>query len=90
MSPEKFRSLAQEIREIASLSGKLWETDNSFQDRIRRIHGEMDQLENLLAQRTFEHLPLEKRQELHKSLLVSRDELIKSLQAAPCPTDRIQ
>jgi predicted nuclease with TOPRIM domain len=90
LSSEAFRELSGEIREIATLSGLLWAQDNGFQDRVKRIHNEMDQLEDLLSQRSFRQLSDEKKQELRDSLLLSRKELIKSIQAAPCPTDRIQ
>ncbi|MFP4391518.1 MAG: hypothetical protein ACOC43_01440 [Desulfohalobiaceae bacterium] len=90
LSAQSFQVLTREIRDIAELSSRLWAGDSSFQDRVRRIHKEMDQLDRLLAQRSFQRLSQEKKQELHKSLLVSRQELIKSLQSAPCPTDRVQ
>ncbi len=90
LSSEAFQELSAEVREIATLSGLLWAQDNGFQDRVRRIHTEMDQLETLLKQRAFRQLSIEKKKELRDSLLLSRKELIKSIQAAPCPTDRIQ
>lgn len=90
LSSEAFQDLSGEIREIATLSGLLWAQDNGFQDRVRRIHNEMDQLEDLLKQKSFRQLSDEKKQELRDSLLLSRKELIKSIQAAPCPTDRLQ
>lgn len=90
LSTESFRALAKDIREIASLSGQLWIRDSGFQERIKRIHAEMDHLDNLVERRTFEHLSLEKKEELRQSLLVSKEELLKSIQSAPCPTDRLQ
>ncbi|MGM0423283.1 MAG: hypothetical protein ACQEQX_00010 [Thermodesulfobacteriota bacterium] len=90
LSAERFQDLTREIREIAELSGRIWAGDNSFQDRIRRIHKEMDQLDRLLHHKAFKRLSREKKQELHQSLLVSRQELLISLQSAPCPTDRMQ
>ncbi|MFP4213873.1 MAG: hypothetical protein ACLFRL_07155 [Desulfohalobiaceae bacterium] len=90
LTAEGFKELTREVRDIAELSGRVWAGDNSFQERIRRIHKEMDQLDRLLAHKAFSRLSQEKKQELHKSLLVSRQELIKSLQSAPCPTDRMQ
>jgi predicted nuclease with TOPRIM domain len=90
LSADAFQDLTWEIREIAELSSKIWAGDNSFQDRIRRINKEMDQLDRLLTNKAFQRLSKEKKQELHQSLLVSRQELIRSLQSAPCPTDRMQ
>jgi len=90
LSPENLRALADEIRSIADLSGRIWLDDGNFQERIKRIHKEMDHLDGLLRKRSFERLSTDKKEELRKSLLVSRDELMKSLKAAPCPTDRIQ
>jgi hypothetical protein len=90
LSADNFRHSAREIREIAKLSGRLWMEDDKLQDRISRIQREMEQLEQLVEKREFERLTMEKREELRKSLLVSRQELLKCLQAAPCPTDRKQ
>jgi hypothetical protein len=90
LSPESFKLLADEIRDIATISSKLWLDDHDFQERVRRIHKEMDHLDGLLSKRSFERLSTDKKEELRKSLLVSRDELMKSLKSAPCPTDRIQ
>ncbi|MEF8823479.1 MAG: hypothetical protein V5A14_00730 [Desulfohalobiaceae bacterium] len=75
---------------MADISGRLWIQDSDFQERVNKIQAEMDQLDNLLAKRSFQTLSREKKQQLHKSLQVSREELIKSLRSAPCPTDRIQ
>jgi len=75
---------------MADISGRLWIQDSDFQERVNKIQAEMDQLDNLLAKRSFQTLSREKKQQLHKSLQVSREELLKSLRSAPCPTDRIQ
>lgn len=75
---------------MANVSGRLWIQDPDFQERVNTIHAEMDQLDHLLAKRSFQSLSREKKQELHQSLQVSREELIKSIRSAPCPTDRIQ
>ena len=87
LSSGNFRRMVQDIRQMADVSGRLWIQDAGFQERVNAIHKEMDQLDNLLAKRSFQTLSREKKQELHKSLQVSRDELIKSIRSAPCPTD---
>lgn len=90
LSPDNFRALTDEIREMASLSCKIWSNDKDFLDRIKRIQNEMDHLESLLKKREFERLSTDKKEELRKSLLLSREELLKSLKEAPCPTKRMQ
>lgn len=90
LSSGNFRRMVEDIRQMADISGRLWIQDSDFQDRVNKIQAEMDQLDNLLAKRSFQTLSREKKQQLHKSLQVSREELIKSLRSAPCPTDRIQ
>ena len=90
LSTANFRALAEEIREMANLSCKIWRDDKDFLERINRIRNEMDHLENLLKKREFERLSTNKKEELRKSLLLSREELLKSLQEAPCPTKRMQ
>jgi len=90
LSSSNFRRLVEDIRQMADISGRLWIQDSDFQERVNKIQAEMDQLDNLLAKRSFQTLSREKKQQLHKSLQVSREELLKSLRSAPCPTDRIQ
>jgi len=90
LSSGNFRKMVEDIRQMADISGRLWIQDSDFQERVNKIQAEMDQLDNLLAKRSFQTLSREKKQQLHKSLQVSREELLKSLRSAPCPTDRIQ
>jgi hypothetical protein len=90
LSSRNFQRMVEDIREMADISGRLWLQDSDFQERVNKIQAEMDQLDNLLAKRSFQTLSREKKQQLHKSLQVSREELLKSLRSAPCPTDRIQ
>jgi len=90
LSQENFRIMSLEIRRIAEVSSKLFFENPEYQERIQRIYKEMDQLDTLVDKKSFSRLPNEKKEELKKSLLVSRDELLKSIQSAPCPTDRRQ
>lgn len=90
LSSSNFRRMVEDIRQMADISGRLWIQDSDFQERVNKIQAEMDQLDHLLAKRSFQTLSREKKQQLHKSLQVSREELLKSLRSAPCPTDRIQ
>ena len=90
LSPDNFQALTDEIREMASLSCKIWSNNKEFLNRIKRIQNEMDHLESLLRKREFERLSTDKKEELRKSLLRSREELLKSLQEAPCPTRMMQ
>lgn len=90
LAPENLRVLTQDVKEIALLSGMVWSHDQGLQDRVRKICQDMDQLNRLLDKSSFKRLPEDKKRELHSSLLVSREELLKGLQSAPCPTDKIQ
>ncbi len=89
-SPDQFRRLSQDIRELANLIGKLWLSNQQFQIKIKRIKQEMDQLDRLLDKKSFSSLSEEKKEELRRSLLVSKRELLKCIQEAPCPTKRMQ
>jgi len=90
LSSGNFRKMVRDIRQMADVSGRLWIQDTDFQQRVRTIHAEMDQLDELLTKHSFQTLSRDKKQELHHSLQVSREELLKSIRSAPCPTDRIQ
>ncbi|MDZ7758758.1 MAG: hypothetical protein U5L00_00655 [Desulfovermiculus sp.] len=90
LSPENLKVLTEEIKDIAELSSRVWAKDQGLQERVRKICHEMDQLSQLLERSSFKRLPENKKRELHSSLVVSRDELLKGLQSAPCPTDKVQ
>lgn len=90
LSPENFKTLANEIWEIAALSGRLCVDDRKFMERIEKIQKEMEQLDKLVGQKSFERLSPEKREELKRSLLFSKQELLRCLQSVPCPTERKQ
>ena len=90
VSPENLRVLAKEIQEIAVLSGRVWARDQGMQERVGKICREMEQLNELLNRPSFKRLPEDKKRELLSSLQVSKKELLKGLQSAPCPTDKIQ
>ncbi len=90
LSLNNFQEMVQDIRYMADISERLWIQDAEFQERLRKIRGEMDQLDKLLAMRSFATLSVEKKKELHKGLELSREELLKSIRSAPCPTERIQ
>ena len=90
LSPENLRVLTEEIKDIAQISSRVWARDQGLQEKVHKICREMDQLNKLLERAAFKRLPEDKKRELHSSLVVSRDELLKGLQSAPCPTDKIQ
>ncbi len=89
-SPAQFKRLSQDIRDLANVIAKLWLSNQQFQIKIKRIKQEMDQLDRLLENKSFSSLSREKKEELRRSLLVSKKELLKCIQEAPCPTKRVQ
>ncbi len=90
LSCEQFKKLSQDIKELANLIGKIWAENMEFQIKIKRIKKEMEQLDKILEQKSFSFLSHEKKLELKKSLLISKKELLKCIQEAPCPTKRMQ
>lgn len=90
INPESFRHLSLELRELASLAERLLPRDHEFYIKLKRIQSEMRQLEDLAAKPEFRRLSPEKRLELKKSLIQSRDQLMETVQTAPSPTDTLQ
>lgn len=87
IDPQSFRQLAAELKELADAAGRLWPDEASFQERIRRIKSEMDQLDELTSRPEFRRLTRDRRQRLRESIIQSRDQLLQAVQAAPAPTD---
>ncbi|MCK9240782.1 hypothetical protein [Desulfocurvus sp.] len=90
IDPAVFLAMAGELREIALAASKLWQDDPSFSARARRILEEMDQLERIAQRPEFRRLSPQKRLELRRSLILSRDQLLETMQASPPPTTTIQ
>lgn len=90
LTAESFRDLARELRELAGLCRALWPRQHAFQERIKRIMDEMEQLDRLAATPQFRRLSSQKRLEIRKSLLHSRNQLMETVQNAPAPTTTLQ
>ncbi|GAB7078612.1 hypothetical protein [Megalodesulfovibrio paquesii] len=90
LTPESFQALARELRELAGMSSALWPRQHTFQERIKRIMDEMEQLDRLVSTPQFRRLSPQKRLELKKSLIQSRDQLMETVQNAPAPTSTLQ
>lgn len=90
INPKEFVRLAAELRSLAEIASKIRHPEPKFQDRVKRILHEMQQLEELAERPEFTRLTKEKRLELRKSLIISKQQLIEKLQDVPSPTDTLQ
>lgn len=90
IEPKTFLELSSELLELADAASKLWHNEPKFQNRLRRIREEMEQLEDLASKPEFRRLSPQKRLELRDSLLSSRDQLLETMNSAPSPTTTIQ
>lgn len=89
-SNDEFKKLFQDIKELAILIEKVWNSDHELHKKIKKIKKEIDNLERILNNKLFNNLTYEQKIQLKKSLLISKQELLKCVQEAPCPTERIQ
>lgn len=90
INPESFRDMAGELRDLAKAAGRFWPQEHTFQEKIRRIQAEMEQLDRLASRPEFRRLSPEKRLQLRRSLMQSREQLLESVQSAPAPTRLLQ
>ncbi len=90
LSVAQFKRLLNDIRSLTELIEKIWIIDDSLLKRIKKIQKEMDKLDDILNKKYFSVLPEQKKMELKKSLIISKEELIKCIEEAPCPTERKQ
>jgi SMC interacting uncharacterized protein involved in chromosome segregation len=90
IAPESFAALTSEILELARLVGTIRPEDQQLNLRLTKLEREIKQLQSLLETREFKRLSLEKRKQLKKNLVFSRQQLLEAMGAAMPPTDRIQ
>jgi hypothetical protein len=90
IDPESFRVLARELRELASVAERLWPRQPQFHSKIKRIQTDMEQLDRLTTRPEFKRLSAQKRMQLRKSLIQSRQQLMETVQTAPSPTATLQ
>ncbi len=87
---QAFREMARELSELAVMAGMIGPPEDEFQAKLGRIKTEMDQLCSLTGRPEFRRLSRERRLLLRRSLLQSREQLLKTVQSAPAPTVRLQ
>jgi hypothetical protein len=90
IDPQAFLELTAELRDLAEAASKLWQQEPEFQARVQRIKSDMDQLEALAVRPEFKRLPAERRLEIRKSLVASRQQLLDSMYQVPPPTTTLQ
>lgn len=90
IAPESFRDLAQELRELSLAAERLWPQQHKYYARIKQIQSDMEQLDKLAARPEFRMLSAQRRLQLRKSLIQSREQLLETVQSAPSPTARLQ
>lgn len=90
IDPESFKSLAGELKELAQAAERLWPRQHRYYSKIKRIQTEMEQLVELASKPEFKRLSVQKRLELRKSLIHSREQLMETVQTAPSPTTTLQ
>jgi predicted nuclease with TOPRIM domain len=87
---QAFRNLSRELRDLAEIAARVWPETPSFQEKIKNIREEMDQLDDLTNKPEFRLLPLKKRLELRESLILSKTQLMDTVSTAAPPTSRPQ
>lgn len=90
IDPRSFKTMAQEIRDLALLASQLSPRGKDMQKLIRNILIEMDRLSELADRPEFKRLTTGKRLLLRQGLLESREQLLESIESAPAPTETMQ
>ncbi len=90
IDPHNFKTMAQEIRDLAVLASQLSPRGKDMQRLIRNILIEMERLSELADRPEFKRLTTGKRLLLRQGLLESREQLLESIESAPAPTETMQ
>lgn len=90
LKPEYFKQATEEILYLTHLAEQVMPKDEKFKSRLSKIRIEMLKLQKLTTEKEFKRLPLKTRQELKKSLELSKHQLEESLGLVKPPTKIIQ
>lgn len=90
INPKALLCLAQELRELALQATQTSSAGPDFQQRLSRIIYDMEQLDALARKPEFKQLTPEKRRELRKNILLSREHILDTLCKASPPTSVFQ
>ena len=90
VSPETIRQLAAELCSLAQMAEMFAHQETAPLDRIKKIQTETGQLIELTGRAEFRRLSVQRRIELHESLIASKRHLINSMQSTPAATETLQ
>lgn len=83
---EEFVRLASEVLELARVAARICPAGKEFQDRLKSMEREMEELSRMARSPRFRLVSPQRRRFLRKSLLRSRDQLVTSVSQVPAPT----
>lgn len=82
-NPEALSELSREVRDLARAVDHFWVEEPRFRDRLRMIEQEMLLLEEVIRRPSFRCVSREKRLQIRKSLIESREHLLGAIKEAP-------
>lgn len=88
--PEALRELSREIRDLAEAVNCFWLEEPQFRQRFQKIEQEMLILEEVIQRPNFKLVSPEKRLQLRKSLIQSREHLLEAVKEAPTASPLLQ
>lgn len=89
-NPGGILRLAVEVRTLAEAARRVCPPERRLQARIRAVQDEMDRLAELAETPEFRRLDSGRRQQLHKGLVQSREQLLRVMGQVPTPTQLLQ
>lgn len=89
-NPGGILRLAHELRALAEAARRVCPPERRLQSRINSLHEEMSRLAVLAETPEFRCLDPEKRQQLHRGLVQSREQLLRAMGQVEAPTDLLQ
>lgn len=83
-------TMAGEVRELVRIVRVAGLAHHQPGGKTRELSTRMDEVIRLTGDKAFSRVSLAKRAELKKSIVQTRDELIRAVAQAPAPTRRLQ
>ena len=90
LTPAAFEALVFEILELVAMTEKIHARETTDCIKLTQLHQELIHLQRLLRKKEFKQLSQDKKSELKKNLIFSKNQILEAMGSVPPPTNILQ